>query len=204
MKTTTPSGKLIVLEGIDGCGKSTQVELLKRYLEEKGKPVVTGYEPTQGLWGKRIRKAAEVGNRLSPEEETECFLLDRLMHAEGFIRPALKEGKWVIEDRYYPSTMAYQGAAGIEIEKIRMKNEAVAPIPDAAIWLDVPVELALMRVEERGKRIDAFEKKAYLEKVRENYESFRMKWWHRIEAVGTEDEVQERIRQEMHLIFPEL
>ena len=104
---------LIVFEGIDGTGKSTQVRLLAQALEERGLTVVTSREPTDGPFGQKLRLSMITG-RLSPEEELALFHEDRRDHVEHLILPALEAGKVVILDRYFFSTMAYQGARGFD------------------------------------------------------------------------------------------
>ena len=99
----------IVFEGIDGTGKSTQVRLLAKALRELGQEVVTSKEPTDGPVGTRLRQSAEKG-RLSPQEELDLFHQDRRDHVQSLIAPALERGDTVIVDRYFFSTMAYQGA----------------------------------------------------------------------------------------------
>jgi dTMP kinase len=103
-------GLFIVLEGIDGCGKSTQVELLAKRLSRRGKKVVTLSEPTAGRWGQKIREAARHKDSLSPAEELELFIKDRKEDIKNNIKPALESGQIVILDRYFYSTLAYQGA----------------------------------------------------------------------------------------------
>lgn len=102
-----------------------------------------------------------VTGRLSVEEEVALFLKDRREHVEMLIAPALARGAWVLLDRYYLSMMAYQGARGIDPEVIRAANEEFAPVPDAVVWLDIPVSVALERIGNRGER-DAFETEAGL------------------------------------------
>ena len=99
-------GRLVVFEGIDGTGKSTQIKLLAQYLQERGIEVVTDYEPTRGEWGMKVRNAALSGERLSLEEEINCLLQDRREHVREFIEPALNRGAWVLLDRYYLAMMA--------------------------------------------------------------------------------------------------
>ncbi len=190
-------GKLIVFEGVDGTGKSTQIGLLKQYLEEQGKEVVTSFEPTHGEWGRRVRAAAASGQRLEVQKEVEYLLRDRREHVQKVILPALTEGKWVLLDRYYPSMMAYQGATGEDVEEIRRRNEAFAPAPDMAIWLDIPVQEALRRVQNRGREKDAFEQANFLEAVARIYATMDTPWWRRIPAVGEVMETQTLIRREM-------
>ena len=107
------SGLFIVLEGIDGTGKSTQTQRLATYFSALGWEVVLSREPTDGPWGKKLRESATTG-RLEPEQELEYFLLDRKEHVENLILPSLKDDKVVILDRYYFSTMAYQGCRGFD------------------------------------------------------------------------------------------
>ena len=141
-------GRLIVFEGIDGTGKSTHIGQLRKYLEGKGLEVVQSFEPTRGQWGRMLRDSAVTG-RLSVEDEVELFLKDRREHVETLIAPALARGAWVLLDRYYLSMMAYQGARGVDTSVIRAANEEFAPVPDAVVWLDIPVSVALERIGSR-------------------------------------------------------
>lgn len=184
-----------MFEGIDGTGKSTQIDLLARYLRARGLEVETDFEPTRGPWGMKVREAALSGERLSVEDEIECLLQDRREHVRGFIEPALAAGKWVLLDRYYLSMMAYQGASGANVEQLREMNEEFATIPDVAFWLDIPVELALQRMNARGNGHDAFECEDFLSAVAAAYSEMEMPWLHRIEADGTVTDVQQRIRE---------
>ncbi|MDO4221527.1 MAG: dTMP kinase [Akkermansia sp.] len=197
MESETPHlrGSLIVFEGIDGTGKSTQIDLLARYLRARGLEVETDFEPTRGPWGMKVREAALSGERLSVEDEIECLLQDRREHVRGFIEPALAAGKWVLLDRYYLSMMAYQGASGANVEQLREMNEEFATIPDVAFWLDIPVEQALQRMNARGNGHDAFEREDFLSAVAGVYSGMEMPWLHRIEADGTVTDVQQRIRE---------
>lgn len=187
-------GKLIVFEGIDGTGKSTHIRLLKEYLEARGITVMTSFEPTRGAWGMRVRQAALSGSRLSIEEEIDCLLRDRREHVETLIMPALKRGEWVLLDRYYLSMMAYQGATGADVQHIRELNEAFAPVPDVAFWLDIPVELSMQRIAARGQGTDAFEKRSFQEAVARIYAEMQLPFLHRIDAAGTAEQTQAAIR----------
>ena len=188
-------GKLVVFEGIDGTGKSTQVRLLREYLEAQGIEIVTDYEPTRGEWGMRVRAAAASGKRLPVEVEVDCLLRDRREHVEQLITPALERGCWVLLDRYYPSMLAYQGATGINPAELRRLNENFAPQPDTAFWLDVPVEVALERIHGRGGSNDAFEQRNFLESCRHIYAAFEAPWWHRIDATADVHSIHARIRE---------
>lgn len=154
------TGFLIAFEGIDGSGKSTQVEPVAARVRELGYDVVTTREPTDGQCGRQIREA----NGLSSERERELFELDRREHVREVIAPALSAGKVVITDRYYYSTAAYQGARGQDWAQIIRENERFAPKPDLLFVFDLPVNVALDRVASRGKQ-DRFENAEYLAEV---------------------------------------
>lgn len=165
-------GIFIVIEGIDGTGKSTQSKRLAEWFRSRGREVVLSREPTDGPWGKKLRESATTG-RLSPVEELECFLNDRREHVEMSIKPALAEGKVVILDRYYFSTMAYQGARGFDPAEIRRRNEAFAPQPDLLLILDLSVESAHGRIGARGDTANEFEQRDTLTRCREIFLSLR-------------------------------
>jgi len=188
-------GLFIVIEGIDGTGKSTQASRLGEWFRAQGREVVVSREPTAGPWGKKVRESAATG-RLSPEEELEYFLNDRRQHVEELIAPSLAAGKVVILDRYYFSTMAYQGARGFDPSEIRRQNEAFAPVPDRLLILDLDVDSALERIGARGDTANEFEKRENLERCQEIFLSLRGEDFVRvIDSHGTLDEVAERIRQ---------
>ena len=165
-------GLFIVIEGIDGTGKSTQSKRLAEWFRSRGREVVLSREPTDGPWGKKLRESATTG-RLSAEEELECFLNDRREHVQMSIKPALAEGKVVILDRYYFSTMAYQGARGFDPAEIRLRNEAFAPQPDLLLILDLSVESAHGRIGARGDTANEFEQRDTLSRCREIFLSLR-------------------------------
>jgi dTMP kinase len=183
----------IVLEGIDGTGKSTQARKLAEYFIEKGRTVALSREPTNGPWGTLLRNSAETG-RLSPEEELDAFLKDRRQHVEELIAPALAAGNVVILDRYYFSTMAYQGARGFDPQQIRKDNEAFAPVPDLLLILDLDIDTALTRIGSRGDTANEFEQRANLERCREIFLSLRDEPFARvIDARGGTEEVAKAI-----------
>ena len=165
-------GLFIVIEGIDGTGKSTQSKRLAEWFRSRGREVVLSREPTDGPWGKKLRESATTG-RLSAEEELEFFLNDRREHVEMSIKPALAEGKVVILDRYYFSTMAYQGARGFDPAEIRRRNEAFAPQPDLLLILELSVESAHGRIGARGDTANEFEQRDTLTRCREIFLSLR-------------------------------
>lgn len=188
-------GFFIVIEGIDGTGKSTQVRRLAEWLAAEGREVVVSREPTDGPWGIKLRESA-AGGRLSPEDELRYFLNDRREHVADKIAPALAAGKVVILDRYYFSTMAYQGARGFDPAEIRRRNEEFAPVPDLLLILDLDVDRAHARIGSRGDSTNEFEKRESLERCREIFLSLSDEPFVRvIDSSGTLDEVSARIRE---------
>jgi len=165
-------GFFVVLEGIDGSGKTTQAKRLVKRLTEKGFNAVFFKEPSAGQWGRRLKEKARHQDGLTPEQEFELFQKDREENVELNIKPALKKKMMVVLDRYYFSTMAYQGAKGIDIKEIKDRNDKIAVPPDMVIILDVSAETGLNRIKERKKRDRLFEREDYLRKVRKIFKSF--------------------------------
>ncbi|HOI44607.1 MAG TPA: dTMP kinase [Candidatus Aminicenantes bacterium] len=166
-------GFLIVLEGIDGSGKTTQAKTLLRRLRGMGVEAVYFREPSRSRWGREIkRKAVEAGS-LTPREELDLFLKDRRENVEKNLKPALRDGKVVVLDRYYFSTIAYQGAKGIDIGEIRRMNEKFAVKPDLVFILDIGARGGLSRIEERKTKYRLFERERYLARVRAIFKSFQ-------------------------------
>ncbi len=171
MKRLSYPGYLIVFEGIDGSGKSTQVDLVYTYLKNKGEKVVKFREPSDSKWGKIIREKAKIKNGLTPSEQSYLFLKDREYDFKNNLLPYLKKGYIVLLDRYYHSTYAYQGAREIEKKQILKKNIRVCSPPEMVFILDIPVAQSWERISGRVKEA-LFEEKEFLEKVRENYFDF--------------------------------
>ncbi len=162
---------LIDLEGIDGCGKSTQSKFLMKKFEENNEKTIILKEPTSGKYGKKLWEMLSGKRETTTEQILNLFVMDRKEHVDDKINPALKEGKIVLMDRYYYSTMAYQAAAGIDVNRIRKDNE-FAPKPDIVLIFDLPADLAMKRV--KGHSVaDVFEKEEHLEKVRAAYLNLR-------------------------------
>jgi dTMP kinase len=161
-------GVLVAIEGIDGAGKSTQSKNLTDRLNELGYPVTCFHEPTDGEWGKKIRSLAENGRDIvKPMEELQYFYRDRLEDVRDNIKPSLKKKNVVVMDRYYLSSVAYQGARGLDPDYIEKVNRDIAPEPDITIILDIAPEVALHRImHSRNSKPNYFERKGYLKKVR--------------------------------------
>jgi dTMP kinase len=166
-------GLLIAIEGIDGAGKTTQVRMLADALRRSGESVVMSKEPTGGTWGRMIRESASKG-RLSLDEELQYFINDRLEHVRMLIRPALNAGEIVILDRYFYSTIAYQGSRGKSIDGLKASMEQIAPVPDVTFLLDVDPAEGIRRISEsRNEQPNAFENIETLTRVRETFNAIR-------------------------------
>jgi len=166
-------GKLFVLEGVDGGGKTTVCESVVERLRSDGHEVVKLTEPTrESHWGQEIRERSALGE-LTPEEELELFLRDREWHIKNKIQPALNAAKIVLMDRYFFATGAYQSAStGLHWREILRRNreEIHAPEPDIVFILDVPVRVGLERVTSRKLTLNQqFEQHDRLVKVRQAY-----------------------------------
>ena len=159
-------GAFIVFEGIDGSGKSTHIKILAGKLREKGYTVVVTAEPSRDDIGKLIRRYAKRNEGRPPAEaEALLFAADRKMHLMNVVLPAVKRGQIVISDRYLHSTLAYQGALGLDLDWIMELNRFTVK-PDLTILLDILPEYSLQRVK-RKKTV--FEEPDYLRKVRDIY-----------------------------------
>lgn len=173
----------VVFEGIDGSGKSTQVAALAEALTEGGARVLATREPTDGATGRRIRAMATSGESVAPEQELAWFVEDRREHVEQVIRPALADGRVVVCDRYFLSTVAYQGARGLDWRAILAESERAFPLPDLAILLQVDPGTGLARTRLRGRPAEpAFEALDYLERVAAIFAAIDRPYVERIDA----------------------
>lgn len=204
-------GLLIVFEGIDGTGKSSQLSLLARALRERGLPVVETREPTMGPNGRRIRELYRNRSQVSPAQELELFLADRREHVAEILLPALRAGKIVLCDRYFLSTAAYQGCidgndggpAGPEgpltPAQIIARN-SFAPTPDLAIVLRVPPRVGIERiVASRGDTPNDFEREESLKKVVAIFDRLNLPYIRRFDASGSMESVHQSI---MRVVTP--
>jgi dTMP kinase len=166
-------GKFIIFEGTDGCGKTTQTELLRRRITEyTGAPCLFEREPdSRNIVGAVIRSALYGGVKISPRSMAYLHVADRLEHIE-FMLPLLESGSHIVCDRYYLSNMAYNSGEGLSVEDVYELNRpcAEALSPDAIVYLDVPPEVTRARraADRASEEIyDADEKQ---KRIRNNFE----------------------------------
>jgi dTMP kinase len=187
MNPTRMRGPLIVLEGIDGSGKSTVARRLAGRWRQRGLPVRLRREP--GLSG--FGRAALARARSDPWGSAAIFTLDRLL-ARSSIEQQLAAGRIVLQDRSYLSTLAYQASRLPEAERRRWEQlqERIALRPDRVLWLDVPPSLAIRRIRGRAGRRATVERLAFLRKVRAAYLDLEdPSRWSRVDASRPLDEV---------------
>lgn len=172
MRKNNYDGKFIVFEGLDGSGQSTQAELLKNYLIERGREVLLTKEPTRDSeFSKELRAALNKEVKIDEVRLQELFAKDRKWHLENVILPALEEGKFVICDRYFFSSFAYGAAEGLDFEWLVNLNDEFL-LPDLTIILNASPEICVERIKSRGRKTTLFEEKEKLEKVWQIYQKF--------------------------------
>jgi len=159
----------ICIEGLDASGKTTQTRRLVANLRLKGFDAVYTTEPSSGEFGSFIRSNVlqRIG-RVPVVVEALLFAADRVDHVEQEIKPALQKGRVVVSDRYVFSSLAYQGAAGLDLNWIEEINK-LALQPDLAIYIDVPLGVVMKRMERMRRRQSVMEQLDIQEKVRQVY-----------------------------------
>jgi len=160
------NGVFICVEGLDGCGKTTQTRLLVKRLKKRGYAVVSTAEPSRGEIGRFIKRhCLHSEKRGYGVVEALLFAADRYEHVQNEIKPALGEGKIIVSDRYVYSSLAYQGATGLDIAWIRKINEH-AIRPDLALFVDVEPEIVMQRLKPRKSVMENLDTQS---RVREVY-----------------------------------
>ena len=201
----------ISLEGMDGCGKSTQARLLKAWLEETGREAVLTREPGGSPGAEEIRTLLLSGDpgRWSCEAELLLFAAARRDHVERTIQPALEHGRIVVCDRFADSTRVYQARAREGMREIvdRLHDLMIACEPDLTLLIDVDPETALSRANRRGGRENRFEslgmdvhrriREGFLELARECPQRFRV-----FDGNRSEDEVAQAVRDAVSEALP--
>ncbi len=193
---TERQGLFIVFEGIDGTGKTSQITRLASFLKTSGHDVLTTREPSDGPFGKRLRSLFYNRKEISKDEELQLFLDDRKDHLQQIILPALKKGTTVLCDRYFLSTIAYQGATGhFTIEELLARNN-FAPEPDIALLLTAPVAICIERITRgRKEKPNDFEQRAFLEKTDAIFTALEFPWLKRIDCSGSMETVEQEIQR---------
>ncbi len=179
-------GKFIVVEGLDGSGKSAQIDLLINYLKEKGKEVIVTREPTiESESGRKIKQALKHEIIVdSPMDLQKLYVQDRKEHLENKVIPALKEGKFVVSSRYAFSTFAYGHSGGLNVDELIKMNEEFL-LPDLTLVIDVSPESCMQRIENRGELKELFEQAQKLSKVNEIYKKL-YKMFENVEMINGE------------------
>lgn len=200
------SGILVAFEGIDGAGKSTQAKDCYEFLSEQGFSCLLLREPTDGPIGKKIRSLAQSGrDNITPFEEFTLFIEDRKEDVLLNINPALAQNKIILIDRYYYSSIAYQGALGLDPNFIKTENEKIAPRPQRVYYISISTELTDKRITRlRGDSIDLFEKKEYLKKVKSIFDSMDYPEIFKIDGSLNKDEIKNLIIQDIYKIISPL
>lgn len=193
----------ITFEGADGCGKTTQIELLNKYLQEKGfKTLVTREPGAKGL-GEKLREILlNYDGEVSPNCESFLFLADRAQHVDCVIKPALKKGVIVLCDRHTDSTVAYQGyGRQLDIEQIKKLNKiAVNGLkPDLTIVFDIDIETSMQRV---GKTKDRMESAGteFFNRVRNGYLAIAKEEPNRVNVINSADSIENIHKQVVGLV----
>ena len=166
-------GKFITLEGIEGSGKSTNLEVIKNLLDNNNIKYIVTREPGGGPLGPNLRELLlDKNNSISPSVEMLLMMAERKDHVDNLIEPNLTKGNWVISDRYLDSTIAYQGGGRqLNLNLITaLSEELKLPTPDLTLLFDLSVDLALERAKKRSE-LDRFERepKEFHSRIRHSY-----------------------------------
>lgn len=197
------NGLFITFEGADGCGKTTQIELLDTYLRNKGFNTLLTREPGAKGLGVKLREILlNYDGEVSPQAESFLFLADRAQHIDCIIKPALKEGTIVLCDRHTDSTVAYQGyGRGLDLDRINSLNEIATGglKPDLTIVFDIDVETSMSRV---GKNKDRMESAGmeFFNRVRNGYLEIAKQEPDRVNVIDSSDTIENIHKQVVELI----
>jgi len=197
------NGLFITFEGADGCGKTTQIELLDKYLREKGYSTLLTREPGAKGLGVKLREILlNYDGEVSPQAESFLFLADRAQHIDCIIKPALKEGTIILCDRHTDSTVAYQGyGRGLDLERIKTLNEIATSglKPDLTIVFDIDVETSMARV---GKNKDRMESAGveFFNRVRNGYLEIAKQEPQRVKVIDSSDTIENIHKKVVELI----
>ncbi len=197
------NGLFITFEGADGCGKTTQIQLLDKYLKEKGFNTLLTREPGSKGLGVKLREILlNYDGEVSPQAESFLFLADRAQHIDCIIKPAVKEGAIVLCDRHTDSTLAYQGyGRGLDLNRINSLNEIATGglKPDLTVVFDIDVETSMQRV---GKEKDRMESAGmeFFNRVRNGYLEIAKQEPDRVKVINSSDTIENIHKQVVELI----
>jgi len=202
-------GKFITIDGLEGAGKSTQIDFIKKYLSDRNLDIFLTREPGGTDLGERLRALLLDKNidAMNPDTELLLMFAARNEHVKKVIEPKLEQGIWVISDRFTDASYAYQGGGrGIPLERIEELEKWTLKdfVPDMTFLLDLDVELGLSRVEQRGEK-DRFEEehKDFFNKVREIFSNRASKYPERIKLIDASkniDETSSQIKKVLDLL----
>jgi dTMP kinase len=194
-------GKFITIDGLEGAGKSTQIDFIKKYLSARNRDVFLTREPGGTDLGERLRALLldKKIDAMNPDTELLLMFAARNEHVKKVIVPKLEQGVWVISDRFTDASYAYQGGGRrIPLERIGELEQWTLQdfVPDMTFLLDLDVELGLSRVEQRGEK-DRFEEehKDFFNKVREIFSNRASKYPERIKLIDASKNIDETSSQ---------
>lgn len=204
------AGAFITFEGIDGCGKSTQLRLLASELRVRGVDTVTTREPGGTALGKRLRAALlDIDEQVDPLAELLVFAADRAHHVRTLLSPALESNQIVLSDRYADATVAYQGAGRGFAPKLIQDIVELATgglTPDLTLLFDLSVAESAVRTRRRvaSKNTDRLdiEDAAFHTRVRNAYLEIAKTETHRVRVIDARNSTQETHRKVMDIVMP--
>jgi dTMP kinase len=205
VKYNSMNGKFIVFEGVEGCGKTTQIQLTGEWLQHLGIEVIITREPGGTELGIDLRRLLLESAKNSIAHRTELLLYaaDRAQHVEQIIKPNLTSGKFVLCDRFIYSTIAYQGyGRGLDIDLINQLNALATQglEPDLVLWLDLDVEAGMSRKKRTGETADRIEQEKidFHRRVQQGYTKLALSHPQRIvriDASFDKESIQTQIRE---------
>ncbi len=200
-------GLFITFEGADGCGKTTQLNLLKDYLTAKGYAVILTREPGGKGLGEKIREILlNYDGKVADRCESFLFLADRAQNIETIVKPAIESGKIVLCDRHTDSSVAYQGyGRGLDIEQIKMLNNLATggKQPDLTLVFDVDIETSMQRVGNEKDRMESSSKE-FFNRVRNGYLEMAKQEPERLKIVDSTKSIDEVHKRVIEIILPYL
>lgn len=202
----TTRGRFITFEGADGCGKTTQLELLAEYLKETGREVLITREPGAKGLGIKLREILlNYDGEVAPQCESFLFLADRAQHIATIVKPAIEAGKIVLCDRHTDSTVAYQGyGRGLDLQEINYLNNLATQglKPDLTLVFDVDIETSMKRVGEEKDRMESGGIE-FFNKVRNGYLAIAQNEPIRVKVIDASKTINE-VFEDVKLIYTKL